>query len=126
MHHEWRVSTTLAAEHAHVLEFVVGTLGPATAGALLLRSHALTLWMFVCMRVCVSFEEHAGYALPWSPCRLVPFGATVEGHDWHHANSGAGVYASEFAVLDNVLGTEGGFEAAREARAAKGGKQATE
>ena len=106
VHHEFRTSITLAAEHAHVLEFLLGNIGPATAGALLLRSHALVLWLFVVIRVCVSVEEHGGYAFPWSPCRLLPvFGASVEGHDWHHANSGAGIFASQFAWLDVWLGT---------------------
>jgi len=116
VHHEWRVTTTLAAEHAHVLEFVVGNLGPAVAGALLLQAHALTLWMFIVVRVCVSFEEHAGFAFEFSPCRLLPCGATVDGHDYHHANSGGGIFASQFALLDAVLGTEGGFQAWRGAR----------
>jgi sterol desaturase/sphingolipid hydroxylase (fatty acid hydroxylase superfamily) len=126
VHHEWRVTTTLAAEHAHVLEFVVGNLGPATAGALLLQVHALTLWMFIVVRVCVSFEEHAGYAFECSPCRLLPCGATVDGHDYHHANSGSGIFASEFTLLDTFLGTEGGFGAWRSARrggAAKKGEE---
>ena len=119
VHHEWHVTTTLTAEHAHVLEFVLSNMGPAVAGPLLFRVHALTLWMFIVMRVCVSFEEHAGYAFPWSPCRLLPCGATVAGHDYHHANNGDGIFASEFHVLDAVLGTNGSFEAVRDARAAR-------
>ena len=119
VHHEWHVTTTLTAEHAHVLEFVISNMGPAVAGPLLFQVHAMTLWMFVVMRVCVSFEEHAGYAFPWSPCRLLPCGATVAGHDYHHANNGDGIFASEFHVLDALLKTNGSFESVRDARAAR-------
>ena len=116
VHHEWHVTTTLTAEHAHVVEFLISNMGPAIAGPLLFQVHAVVLWIFVCARVCVSFEEHCGFAFPWSPMRLLPFGATVEGHTYHHANAGGGIFASEFAVLDAWLGTEGSFQVVRARR----------
>jgi sterol desaturase/sphingolipid hydroxylase (fatty acid hydroxylase superfamily) len=111
IHHEYHVPISLAAEHAHVLEFLIGNLAPATAGAFILQSHITTLWLFIVIRVFVSVEEHGGYDFPWSPCRLLPFGsATAAGHDFHHSNDGRSIFASQFHWLDSYFKTDAEFE----------------
>ena len=50
-------------------------------------------------------DEHCGYAFPWSPCRLLPFQASAEAHDFHHA-ANTGVFASQFTYLDRFFGTD--------------------
>jgi len=111
IHHEYHVPISLAAEHAHVLEFLIGNLAPATAGAFILQAHITTLWLFIVIRVFVSVEEHSGYDFPWSPCRLLPFGsATAAGHDFHHSNDGKAIFASQFHFLDSYFNTDAEFE----------------
>ncbi len=123
IHHEYNHPITLASEHAHPVEFFVGNLLPVIAGPLLLRVHMYTLYAWVLVRIAVSIDEHSGYAFPWSPVRLLPFGATAEGHDYHHTHND-GVYASEFEVWDRAGGTTGKFTEWRRAafaRLASGG-----
>jgi sterol desaturase/sphingolipid hydroxylase (fatty acid hydroxylase superfamily) len=118
IHHEWATPIVLASEHAHVLEFVVSNGLPMLAGPLLLRAHTLTYAVFVFVRVATSVDNHCGYAFPWSPVRLLPFGSTAESHDFHHARGIDAVFTSQFAVLDVLLGTLGGFPEWRRRRTA--------
>jgi sterol desaturase/sphingolipid hydroxylase (fatty acid hydroxylase superfamily) len=111
IHHQYHIPISLAAEHAHIFEFLVGNLLPATAGAFILQSHITTLWLFIVIRVFVSVEEHGGYDFPWSPVRLLPFGsATAAGHDFHHSNDGKAIFGSQFHYLDSFFGTDMEFE----------------
>ena len=109
LHHEWATPIVLASEHAHVLEFVVSNGLPVLAGPLLLRAHTLTYAIFVVVRVATSVDNHCGYAFPWSPVRLLPFGSTAESHDYHHARGIDAVFTSQFSVLDTVFETLGSF-----------------
>ena len=118
LHHEWTAPIVLASEHAHVLEFVVSNGLPVLAGPLLLRSHTLTYAIFVVTRVATSVDNHCGYAFPWSPCRLLPFGTTAESHDFHHARGIDAAFASQFALFDVLCGTLGSFPSWRRARTA--------
>ena len=74
--------------------------------------HLAAAVAFVAVRVFVSCEEHSGYAFPWSPVRLTPWAASVEGHHWHHAEGGGrGMYASQFIFWDALCGTDVAFRA---------------
>jgi sterol desaturase/sphingolipid hydroxylase (fatty acid hydroxylase superfamily) len=87
------------------VEFILGNLLPVAIPALLMRMHGFTFGMWVFLRIFVSITEHSGYAFPWDPSRLLPFGATVEGHDFHHSHN-TGVFASQFTWWDRVTGTD--------------------
>lgn len=110
VHHTFYHTVCWSSEMAHPLEYIVGNLLPVLAGSLLQRSHMIVLLMFILVRVFVSVEEHCGYAFPASPARVLPFGASVEGHDYHHSRNG-GMFASQFALWDWLCGTDRAFQA---------------
>ena len=118
MHHEWRAPIVLASEHAHVLEYVISNGVPVIVGPLLLRAHTFTVAIFVLVRVATSVDNHCGFAFPWSPVRLLPFGATAESHDFHHSSVSTGVFSSQFALLDALFETFGAFPEWRRRRTA--------
>lgn len=107
-HHEYTTCVAIASEHAHPMEFLAGNLLPLIAGPLLLRAHLYTVWSWLLVRIFISVEEHCGYSFPWSPARLLPFGATPDGHDFHHSQN-VGMYASMFVFWDRLCGTDGAF-----------------
>jgi sterol desaturase/sphingolipid hydroxylase (fatty acid hydroxylase superfamily) len=127
VHHEYHHPIALSSEHAHPVEFFLGNLVPVIAGPILLRSHVFTTWMWILVRIAVSIDEHCGYTFPWSPVRLLPFGATTDGHDFHHAHNKDAIFASQYVWWDALCGTDRGFHewrgkaaAAREAGAGAG------
>jgi len=109
IHHEYYHPITLSSEHAHPIEFLVGNLLPVMMGPTILKSHIITLWLWILIRITVSIDEHCGYTFPWSPVRLIPFGATVDGHDFHHNQNKDAIFASQFTWWDALLGTDKGF-----------------
>lgn len=110
IHHQYNHDGTAvsASEHAHPIEFILGNLLPVITPLLLLRAHLFTAAIFTLVRVFVSAEEHCGYAFPWSPVRLLPIQACVEGHDYHHTHN-TGVFASQFVWWDRMYGTDRAF-----------------
>lgn len=114
IHHEYYHPITLSSEHAHPIEFLVGNLFPLITGPTLLRSHMFTLWFWILIRIAVSIDEHCGYTFPWSFVRLIPFGATVDGHDFHHNQNNDAIFASQFTWWDALCGTDKGFHEWRE------------
>lgn len=107
-HHEYTTVVCVSSEHAHPVEFVLGNLLPLIVGPMVLKSHLFTVWMWVVLRVFISLEEHCSYAFPFSPVRLLPFGTTPDGHDFHHSHN-VGVYASMFIFWDRLCGTDKPF-----------------
>lgn len=125
VHHQYYHSFTLASEHAHPVEFLLGDLIPLVLGPNLWNGtaaffpslglspmHTLVLWMWILLRIAVSVEEHCGYEFPWSPMRVLAtlpgslaWGASPGGHDWHHSHN-MGMYASQFAWWDALCGTD--------------------
>ncbi len=97
----------------------MGNLIPVIAGPILLRAHAATICAWVLVRIAVSIDEHSGYSFPWSPVHLLPFGASADGHDYHHSHND-GIYGSQFAWWDALCGTEGRFHEWRAAVQASG------
>ncbi len=107
-HHQYVSVVGPASEHAHPVEYSLGNLLPVVVGPLLFQVHLFTWFAFLIVRVVVSIDEHSGFSLPWSPVRLLPWGASAEGHAWHHSHTD-GMFASQFAWLDALLGTDRGF-----------------
>lgn len=77
IHHQHKVSISVAAEYAHPLEFAIGNVGPALIPQIILgrRMHFATTWAWIMVRNFESIEGHSGYDFSWSPFRLVPFAA---------------------------------------------------
>jgi sterol desaturase/sphingolipid hydroxylase (fatty acid hydroxylase superfamily) len=120
-HHQYQTVVGPASEHAHPLEYSLGNLLPVVVGPLLFRVHLFTWFAFVLVRVVVSIDEHSGFALPWSPVRMLPWGASSEGHAWHHSHTD-GMFASQFAWWDALCGSDKGFLEWQAARQAPGRK----
>lgn len=119
-HHQFYHSISLASENAHFLEFLVGNLTPVLVGPMILQQlhvrgflphafHASTFILWVWLRIAESADAHGGYAFPWSPIRVIPFGSSAEGHDFHHSHN-TGIYATQFELWDYVFGTDKTFK----------------
>lgn len=99
VHHEFRTSTALASEYAHVFEFAVGNFGTLAVGALLLAPSLASIYLFAALALITILVHHSGYALPWAPWS-VP-------HDWHHHRFKE-VFGTT-GLLDHLFGTDGEF-----------------
>jgi len=106
IHHEHKITVTMAAQHAHPLEFIFGNLLPAAMGPLILkeRMHVLTAITWFSLRYIESAEGHSGYEFSWSPFRVLPFGSDFAYHAYHHSHN-IGNYSSFFTIWDTVLGS---------------------
>jgi len=102
IHHEFRAPTALAAEYAHPVEFVLSNIIPGIIGPVLMRSHLLTNWLYICTGIALTLTHHSGYAFPWLIGPLSP-----RFHDFHHSH-----FSSNFGtlgILDRLFGTDAKF-----------------
>lgn len=106
IHHENKVTYSLAAMHAHPLEYVFGNIVPSMTGPFLLahRMHRASMFGWYLIRGLESLDGHCGYAFPWSPFRLLPCAPEGDYHYFHHEQN-VGNYASFFTWWDTILGT---------------------
>lgn len=92
---------------------------PTFLGLWICKSHAVTVCLWLFIRISETVDAHSGYIFPWSPFR-VPFLHGARGHDWHHSHN-RGIYGvSKF--WDWLLGTDKDFKkdmAEKEAAAKK-------
>ena len=74
IHHEHKVTFSLAALHAHPLEYILGNVVPVMVGPAILgpRMHLASAFGWYFMRQFESIEGHSGYSFSWSPFRLLP------------------------------------------------------
>jgi plant 4alpha-monomethylsterol monooxygenase len=103
VHHRVRTPSAIAGAYFHPVEYVLISLS-ALAGPLLLGAHVITIWIWAVLRQGLAADGHAGYALPWSPGRLLPGYQGPAFHDWHH-RSCRGNYANVFIWFDRWFGT---------------------
>lgn len=75
LHHEHKVTTSIATIHFHPLEHVFSNVIPQVIGAELLgrRMHLSSYFGWLLIRMMCSIEEHGGYKWSWSMFRLLPF-----------------------------------------------------
>jgi len=115
VHHEYNHPIALASEHAHPIEFMLGNGLPVIVGPMLTRCHAFTFSMWILIRIATSIDNHCGYAFPLTPVRLLPFGASAEGHDHHHSKND-GMIVSQFSWFDVLYDTVGSYGIAKRKR----------
>lgn len=75
IHHEYKVSVSIAAEYAHPIEYILGNILPTVLGIKILRSqvHYCTAIVWFLIRSGETLDGHCGYQFSWSPYRLIPF-----------------------------------------------------
>lgn len=123
VHHIHRTTIGIAAEYAHPVDFILGSLIPGVLGALILGQniHIYSFWMWGIIRLGETLDGHSGYEFSWSPYRLIPFSSSARYHDFHHSNN-VGNYSSFFSFWDTICGTNKVYfqfyERMREAREA--------
>jgi sterol desaturase/sphingolipid hydroxylase (fatty acid hydroxylase superfamily) len=110
VHHEYKQPVTIAAENAHILEFILANNLPTQVGALILGSkvHIWTFTVWGMLRVLETTECHSGFELPWSIFKIIPFGADASYHDFHHSKS-VGNYSTFMTIWDTIFNTNTDF-----------------
>jgi sterol desaturase/sphingolipid hydroxylase (fatty acid hydroxylase superfamily) len=68
------------------------------------NAHCFTFFYWICWKVLISTEGHAGYEFPWTPMRVIPLVAGPSYHDHHHSHN-VGNYAGSCYFWDLVLDT---------------------
>eukprot|EP01119_Soliformovum_irregulare_P002229 TRINITY_DN12515_c0_g1_i1.p1 TRINITY_DN12515_c0_g1~~TRINITY_DN12515_c0_g1_i1.p1 ORF type:complete len:268 (+),score=51.62 TRINITY_DN12515_c0_g1_i1:78-881(+) len=112
VHHEHTAPFGIVGEYAHPAETLFLGLG-SVAGPFLLKSHLLTLWVWLFFRIWQVIDAHSGYNFPWSLNRFIPFWGGADFHDFHHMTF-VGNYASTFRIWDYVFGTDTKYYAWKE------------
>ena len=76
IHHEYKINTTLAAQHNHPIDYLISVGGPAILSlALVSGAHSITQFQWLLWSMYANLDDHVGYAFPWSPVRWFPFSA---------------------------------------------------
>ena len=106
MHHQHRVTISIAAIYAHPIEFVFGNIFPSVAGPLILGNnmHIAAVFTFYGIRTIETLEGHSGYEFSWSPLSLIPMGCDSGYHAYHHSHN-LGNFSSFFTFWDDLLGS---------------------
>ena len=106
VHHEHKITVSMAGQVAHPIEYIFGNLLPSVVGPALLgkRMHFTTAFTWYAIRYIESCEGHCGYEFSWSPFRLLPFGSDYAYHAYHHS-ANIGNYSSFFTTWDSVFGS---------------------
>jgi sterol desaturase/sphingolipid hydroxylase (fatty acid hydroxylase superfamily) len=110
IHHEHKVTTSIATIHAHPLEYLFGNGIPSVLGCLILgkRMHMSSYFAWGFWRNCEALYGHSGYAFSWNPFRLLPFHSDGREHPFHHSEN-VGNYSSTTNVWDYIYGTNSAF-----------------
>jgi sterol desaturase/sphingolipid hydroxylase (fatty acid hydroxylase superfamily) len=110
IHHEHKVTTSIATIYAHPVEYLFGNAVTATLGCLILgqRMHMSSYFAWGFWRNCEALYGHSGYAFSWNPFRLLPFHSDGREHPFHHSEN-VGNYSSTTNVWDFIYGTNSAF-----------------
>ena len=105
MHHEFKQPNCWAVEYTHILEYSITNSAGVFLGTLLLKSHVITFWIWLAIRVLEGIDGHCGYDFWFSPFRYFPFRPGANIHDYHHSHN-VGNYGSFFTFWDHICGTD--------------------
>jgi len=75
-HHEFTSPIAVTAIYAHCVEHAISNLMPIVLGIFLMGSHIITGWLWFCMAIANTLNDHSGYHFP--------FMHSPEMHDFHH------------------------------------------
>lgn len=104
VHHHHTAPFAFVGEHVHPVEGIHIVVG-AVLGPIILRTHALTFYLYLALRSFQVVEIHSGYDFPWSPSKFIPFYGGSDFHDHHHKIR-TGNFASTFVIWDSLFGTD--------------------
>jgi fatty acid hydroxylase domain-containing protein 2 len=95
-HHEWTAPVAVMAVYCHPIEHIFSNLVPVAMGAILLRSHPVTIWFWFSYAIFETLNGHSGYH--W------PFFQSPEFHDYHHLKFNQNF--GSIGLLDYLHGTD--------------------
>lgn len=107
IHHEFRSPIAFAAAYAHPIEFLVGNVLSVGIGAVLIRAHVVTFWIWTIIAVIGTMYHHCGYRTPLH----IWFDHEPDFHDYHHE-----VFVGNYGLLgflDRIHGTDERWQAVR-------------
>ena len=104
-HHRYHQPIGIAAEYSHPLEYMLSNSIPLFIGPFLFKSHIITFWTWVVIRLSEAVDGHCGYDFWFVPFRYFPFRPGANVHDYHHSHN-VGNYASFFTFWDWICGTD--------------------
>ncbi|KAJ1873015.1 C-4 sterol methyl oxidase [Coemansia sp. RSA 990] len=114
VHHEFSAPFGMTAEYAHPLETVIfgqGTIGGPVLYCYFVGSvHAVTMFLWISLRLFQAIDAHSGYDFPWSLHNFLPFWAGADHHDYHHA-AFVNNFSSSFRWWDRIFGTDSKYQA---------------
>jgi len=104
VHHEYKINTTLAAQHNHPIDYVLSICGPAVVAATLVpSSHSISQFQYILWILWANLDDHCGYSFPWSPVRWFPGSASTDEHEFHHSQN-RGCYSSKLSCFNVIFG----------------------
>lgn len=103
IHHRIHTPWAITGHYMHPVEYVL-TGALMITGPLVVGSHLATVFAWIVVRQFEAAEGHSGYALPWSPSRLIPGSEGAAHHDLHHAKVRVN-YAGYLPIWDRAFGT---------------------
>eukprot|EP01122_Echinamoeba_exundans_P008023 TRINITY_DN257_c0_g2_i1.p1 TRINITY_DN257_c0_g2~~TRINITY_DN257_c0_g2_i1.p1 ORF type:complete len:274 (-),score=48.50 TRINITY_DN257_c0_g2_i1:1114-1935(-) len=106
-HHRFTATIGIASEFASPVESIFANLLPTLVGLWICKSHAVTVCLWLFIRILETVDAHSGYDFPWSPFKL-PFLLGPKAHDWHHSHN-RGVFGV-FKFWDWIMGTDAEFK----------------
>jgi len=101
VHHEFKAPIGLASEYAKPVEYFLSNIIPGAMGPMILKSHPISLWVWLVGGITFTSFHHSGYVFPF-----YPFNEWTLMHDYHHYSfySMLGVVG----FMDTLFGTNGG------------------
>ena len=115
IHHEYKQNNVLASQYFHPMDFAISIGGPAIATTVIVHPHSVTQFQFGLWLLYANFDDHLGYAFPWSPVRWFPMAASTNCHEFHHSVN-MGCYSSKLNVWDRLFGTDKAYQKWRKSR----------
>lgn len=115
LHHKYSAPFGLAAEYAHPAETAILALGTLLGPFIYCylsggNFHIVTMYIWVCLRLCQAIDAHSGYDFPWSLQHIIPFWSGADHHDFHHM-AFTNNYATSFRWWDHLFGTDAKYRA---------------
>ena len=104
VHHEYKINTVLAAQHNHMVDYIISAAGPAILAVTLVPNrHSISQVQYALWVLVANVDDHVGYAFPWSPCRWFPGSALTDEHEFHHSKN-KGCFASKLSIFNHLFG----------------------